>query len=264
MRKKKIKNDFFKKTFGLIGNKGLSKNPIGKSVKKFLVENSKNNEVFVNNCRMFLDEKDNMQISLFDYEPSETALVKSTVKKDDIVIDVGANIGYYTLLMAKSDAYVHSYEPELNNFKLLEKNVFENNLISNVSLYNKAVSNFEGFSKLYLSNETTGEHKLNFDRFQNNNFIQVEVTKINLDKIDFAKIDVEGEELHVLQGMKQLPNKIMIEFNPEEIKKSGIDFKDFFQFIEKYKIREITKNGLIEPNFDELIKNPLAVNLFLF
>ena len=181
-----------------------------------------------------------------------------------IVIDVGANIGYYTLLMAKSDAYFHSYEPELNNFKLLEKNVFENNLISNVSLYNKAVSNFEGFSKLYLSNETTGEHKLNFDRFQNNNFIQVEVTKINLDKIDFAKIDVEGEELHVLQGMKQLPNKIMIEFNPEEIKKSVINFKDFFQFIEKYKIREITKNGLIEPNFDELIKNPLAVNLFLF
>ena len=62
----------------------------------------------------------------------------------------------------------------------------------------------------------------------------------------------------------QRPRSVVEFKNSSDQKKSGIDFKDFFQFIEKYKIREITKNGLIEPNFDELIKNPLAVNLFLF
>ena len=40
------------------------------------------------------------------------------------------------------------------------------------------------------------------------------------ENIDFAKIDVEGEELHVLQGMKQLPNKIMIEFNLPKARQS--------------------------------------------
>ena len=86
---------------------------------------------------MILDENDVMQLSLFNYEPVETELVKNTVKKNDITIDVGANIGYYTLLMAKNNAIVHSYEPEPYNFDLLSKSTFPHPL----HLYNPSSKN---------------------------------------------------------------------------------------------------------------------------
>ena len=264
MNKNNLKNKLFKSTMKIVGNKGLANNSFGNSIKKLLVKNSKSNETIVNGYKMQLDENDIMQISLFDYEPIETELVKSTVKKNDITIDVGANIGYYTLLMAKIGAFVHSYEPEPNNFKLLSTNVHQNNFSKYVTLNNKAVSNFNGISKLFLSQNTPGEHKLNYDRFHNEQFIEVSVTKIDLDRIDFAKIDAEGTELNVLKGMKTLPEKILIEFNAKELKTSGTKLDDFFKFIQKFSVREVTKNGLIEPDFEKLEQRTLATNLFLY
>jgi FkbM family methyltransferase len=202
-------------------------------------------------------------MSLFDYEPTETEIVKSNVKKNDIAVDIGANVGYYTLLMAKNEANVFSYEPEPQNFELLKKNVSLNDFSSNVKLYNKAVSNFNGNSKLALAEHSTGQHKLGTNRF-GNEAIDVEVIKLELDKIDFAKIDVEGDELHVLQGMKTLPNKMLVEFNSINLKESGSNHKDFFRFIEKYTIKQISKNRLAEPDYDQLIKNEMTTNLFLY
>ena len=264
MNKNNLKNRIFKSTMKIIGNKGLANNSLGNSIKKILVKSSKSNEAIVNGCKMQLDENDIMQISLYDYEPIETELVKSTVKKNDITIDVGANIGYYTLLMAKIGAFVHSYEPEPNNFKLLSTNVHQNNFSKYVTLNNKAVSNFNGISKLFLSQNTPWEHKLNYDRFHNEQFIEVPVTKINLDKINFAKIDAEGTELNVLRGMKVLPEKILIEFNSKELKTSGAKIEEFFEFIQKFTVKEVTKNGLVEPDFEKLTQYTLATNLFLY
>ena len=114
-----IKNKFFKLTMKLIGNKGLAKNRLGNSVKDFLTRNCKTNEMSVNGYKMLLH--DNMEISLRPYEPIETEIVKTHVEKNNIVVDIGANIGYYTLLMALNQAKVFSYEPEPKNFKLLQK-----------------------------------------------------------------------------------------------------------------------------------------------
>jgi FkbM family methyltransferase len=276
MKMNNIKNKFFKLTIKLIGNKGLAKNRLGNSVKDFLTRNCKTNEMSVNGYKMLLH--DNMEISLRPYEPIETEIVKTHVEKNNIVVDIGANIGYYTLLMALNQAKVFSYEPEPKNFKLLQKNVNLNNFSSNVKLYNKAVSNYNGFSKLFLAGATDlnggvivdrakggapGMHTLSNNRFGSNS-IDVEVTKLNLDKIDFAKIDVEGHELHVLEGMKILPTKILIEFNPLYLQASGKNYNDFFHFIEKFTIKQISKDGLEELDYEELIKSKMSRNLFLY
>ena len=305
MKMNNIKNKFFKLTMKLIGNKGLAKNRLGNSVKDFLTRNCKTNEMSVNGYKMLLH--DNMEISLRPYEPIETEIVKTHVKKNNIVVDIGANIGYYTLLMALNQAKVFSYEPEPKNFKLLQKNVNLNNFSSNVKLYNKAVSNYNGFSKLFLAKGAPGMHTLSNNRFDSNSIdvnlinrrlgttpflefinkveqkirkpiviaaamqdmsnvanIVVEVTKLNLDKIDFAKIDVEGHELHVLEGMKILPTKILIEFNPLYLQASGKNYNDFFHFIEKFTIKQISKDGLEELDYEELIKSKMSRNLFLY
>ena len=282
MKTNNIKNKFFKLTMKLIGNKGLAKNRLGNSVKDFLTRNCKTNEMSVNGYKMLLH--DNMEISLRPYEPIETEIVKTHVEKNNIVVDIGANIGYYTLLMALNQAKVFSYEPEPKNFKLLQKNVNLNNFSSNVKLYNKAVSNYNGFSKLFLAGATDlngevivdeakggapGMHTLSNNRFVIGkdhfvNSIDVEVTKLNLDKIDFAKIDVEGHELHVLEGMKILPTKILIEFNPLYLQASGKNYNDFFHFIEKFTIKQISKDGLEELDYEELIKSKTSRNLFLY
>ena len=263
MKNSQIKNKFFKSTFNLVGNKGLGKNFVGKFAKKLLIENCKTNEIVVNGYKMLLDESDIMQMSLFDYEPVETEIVRNNVRKNDVVVDVGANIGYYTLLMAKNKAFVHSYEPEPKNFDLLQKNVILNNFSSNVQLYNKAVSDYIGHSKFILSDHSTGQHKLEFNRFGTKS-INVDVVKIELEKIDFAKIDVEGQEYNVLKGMKNLPNKMLIEFNSINLKESGTNYNDFLNFLNKYTIKEISDKGLIEPDYDRLINNKMATNLYLY
>ena len=67
-------------------------------------------------------------------------------------VDVGANIGYFTLLTAKivQHGRVYAFEPEQTNFELLSKSVSLNDL-QNVAIYQKALSAKEGLIKLYLS-----------------------------------------------------------------------------------------------------------------
>ncbi len=258
----KIKNALFRTTIRLIGNKGLSRNFIGRVIREYGIQNCRTNEITVNGYKMILDKNDTMQISLFPYEPIETELVKQHVKEHDIVVDVGANIGYYTLLMGKLKATVHSFEPEPNNFALLKKNV-ELNYLTNVILYNKAVSNTNGKEKLVLADHGTGQHKLGNSKFGSKT-MDVEVTTIKLEHIDFAKIDVEGAELLVLKGMKELPNKMIVEFNTENLKEHGTNTDEFFNFINNYSIKQVTKEGLIEPDYEKLIANKMATNLFLY
>lgn len=252
----------FRTTLKLIGNKGLSRNFLGRAIKQYGIQNCKINEITVNGYRMFLDENDAMQLSLFSYEPVETKLVKKHVKENDNVVDIGANIGYYTLLMAKLNATVHSFEPEPNNFALLKKNVALNHF-TNVILYNKAVSNISGTTKFVLADYGTGQHKLGHSKFGTRT-INVDVTTIDLANINFAKIDVEGAELLVLKGMKTLPEKMIVEFNTENLKEHGTTPAEFFDFIKNYSIKQITKTELIEPNYEKLLSNKMATNLFLY
>lgn len=211
---------------------------------------------------MILDKDDIMQISLFPYEPVETDLVKQHVKERDVVVDVGANMGYYTLLMAKLNANVHSFEPEPTNFVLLKKNVELNNF-TNVTLYNKAVSNTNGKAKFVLADYGTGQHTLGSSKFGTRT-IDVETTTIDLQDIAFAKIDVEGAELLVLNGMKTLPSKMLVEFNTDNLKEHGTTPTEFFNFVKNYSIKQITKNGLIELDYERLLDNKMATNLFLY
>jgi len=130
---------------------------------RFLVTNLKANTAEVDGHIMYLDENDSLKLSIVGvFEPRETELVKREVKKGDTVLDIGANIGYYTLIFARlvgDTGKVYAFEPEPRNFEILKKNV-ETNGYKNVVLVNGAVSDSDTPLRLFISDTNMGDHKI--------------------------------------------------------------------------------------------------------
>lgn len=152
------------------------------------------------------------------YEPHITNYLKDHLKNSDIFIDVGANVGYYTLLASdilSNSGEVLSFEPEPENLNCLRKNTSTR---KNVRVFGIALAAESGEGLLYLNPENEGGHSMkhNFSNFcGSKEFSQYIVQKSKLDDLFFSskytnkkniiiKIDVEGYELDVLTGMEQL------------------------------------------------------------
>jgi len=220
--------------------------------------------------KMFLDEKDSLHLSIHkNWEPFEVNLIEKIVKKGDNVLDIGANIGFYTLILARlvgKTGRVYAFEPEKNNFNLLKKNVEISNY-KNIILINKAVSNKTGKIKLYLCQDNLADHRI-YD-FDNKGKV-TEVESIQLDdyfkdykeKINFIKIDVEGAEISVLKSMENLLKKnnnlkFITEFMPKGIKDFGAEPKEYLELLLKngFKILNIdeTKEKLVPVEINEIL-----------
>jgi len=150
-----------------------------------------------------------------------TALMKKVLKPGMTVVDVGANLGYFTLLAAKivEHGHVYAFEPEQTNFELLSKSVSVNDL-GNVDIYQKALCAKEGLIKLYLSDPMQPQsHSITFHHIPSHSITfqegrrSINVASTNLDsfwksvgrpKIDFLKIHVGGAEATVLMGAAEV------------------------------------------------------------
>ena len=158
------------------------------------------------------------------------------------IIDIGANFGYHTLLFSRECSInVYAFEPQTQNFNLLEDNI-KNNNIKNIILYNYACGdkNCEVKMPIYNINQTInmGDITPNIG-FINNNF---SITKsILLDeiifpsKIDLIKIDVQGWEKKVLIGSQKLLKThkplLIVEFEHFQLKKTNTTCEELFSFI---------------------------------
>jgi FkbM family methyltransferase len=151
---------------------------------------------------------------------SEIRLAKFAINHlspDDRIIDIGAHVGFFTLLFAKlvgNQGKVISFEPSLETFKLLTSNVGN---LDHVKVFNHAISNtneqisFYEFPVLY--SEYNSEFITQFESekwFLKNKPNKVSIPALTIDSIvkdhsfvpNFIKVDVEGNELKVLQGAK--------------------------------------------------------------
>src|SRR5512145_2382546 len=94
--------------------------------------------------------------TLFTKEPDTIEWLES-FGSGDVLLDVGANVGMYTIFAAKvSGATVHAFEPESQNYAVLNQNVMLNQLDKTVSAYCAALSDRTGFDRLYLSEFVAG------------------------------------------------------------------------------------------------------------
>jgi len=218
--------------------------------------------VDVQEHKMFLDSKDSLSLATNKiHEPFETEVVQKIIKKGNVVLDIGANIGYYTLLFAKlvgTEGRIFAFEPDPDNFALLKKNV-EINGYRNIILVQKAVSNKNGNIKLYLSHDNKGDHRI-YD--SNDGRKCIEIGAVRLDdyfkefngRIDFIKMDIQGAEGGAVQGMLNLLNKngdakIITEFWPIGLKRFGVEPNAYLNLLQEngfelYHLNETEKKFL--------------------
>jgi len=199
------------------------------------------------------------RVALDKYETYERKLMLRQVNSGSIVVDVGANIGYYTLLLAQKCRKVYAIEPEKNNFEILAKNVAENNL-DNVVLLNVAAGSRSETRRLVRDEDNFGNHRLSSGKGNIVEVVKLDEILKDEQKIDLIKIDTQGWEPEVIMGAIKIIARdsptLFLEYWPEGIKEAGLDgermwkqlrkrYKNIWQINDKYNIYHNVKEGNI-------------------
>ena len=184
--------------------------------------------------KLYLDPKDSLRLSTRGYhEPYIREIMQQQVRAGDVVVDLGANIGNHTLLLAKlvgKTGRVYAFEPHPHNFALLKKNV-EANGYTNVVVEQKAVSDRAAKIKLYLGRtDRTTQHSIIESNYVQEQYVEVETVKLDDyfkgKSVNFIKMDIEGAEHYAVLGMKRLLKNpritLLTEFTPFYLQKIGI------------------------------------------
>ncbi len=209
------------------------------------------------------------------WEIDELSLFCILCKGSKTFIDVGSNIGLYSILAEKCNSFILSYafEPAPANAKRLLEN-FSLNEIKNCKLIQKAVGDSDGSVSFFVpsDNSSTSVSSTSeaFTSSWHNRPVEITVPQITLDtfvneekieKVDLIKMDAEYYELNVLRGSEELFKKhkpsVICEVNIYEIlsfylpdmknrisKSLSYDIESFFRDI-NYSIYSIGKDGIM-------------------
>ena len=226
------------------GRMGLDQSKIVKGMANWAIDLFKSDYTEIDDHKMKLDAKDSLRLSINGiYEPFETELLKNEITPGETVLDIGANIGYYTLIFAKSvgpEGRVVAFEPDPTNFDLLQQNIALNGY-KNATVAQKAVYNQNCPIELFLNEDNKSDHRIyRTDPRQPS----VPIEAVRLDdyfrhadpRIDLIKIDIQGAEMAALQGMTRLLKanntlRLIIEFLPAALTRFDTDPKDLLTFL---------------------------------
>lgn len=197
------------------------------------------------------------------YETHISELFRRIVRKGATVIDIGANIGWYSLLSAKIGAErVIACEPDADNLHLFKKSIATNGF-RGIFCYELCVAANEGYATLYLADRMSGSNSI--VRRPVGEKIHVRCTTLDrivkeqkLQRIDLIKIDVEGAEPEVITGASKalgMTNSVLMEWNPEvwsnniELFRKSFEDYELFQIIRSPRlIRKIKTEALLARN----------------
>jgi FkbM family methyltransferase len=157
------------------------------------------------------------------------------VRNGDLVVDIGAHIGTFSLLAAKNAAKVYSFEPYPPNFKVFEQNINENSC-RNIIAINAAVTKENGHMDLNIATDSSGGHSIFWGAERD----KIKVTTINfwefiekngVNQIDLLKIDCEGGEYDILLNSERRDirriAKICMEFHDIDEKRNHKTLVEF-------------------------------------
>ncbi|TXF76167.1 FkbM family methyltransferase [Chryseobacterium sp.] len=215
-----------------------------------LFKNVRKQILYRNSIKLNLDLEDWIQQQIYflgDYEKPEIDFLYQTLRKGDVFIDIGANIGLFSLnasVVLGERGKIYAFEAYLPNYKILEKHVKTNNF-RNIITENLAISDRKstleikynenernlGMASAYLKNftSTLKVSALSLDDYATEN----EITRI-----DFIKMDIEGGEFKALQGMtnilRMFSPKLLIEINSEALESTGHSESDILDILDNF------------------------------
>lgn len=191
------------------------------------------------------------------YEYKITNYIFKNLKKNSIFFDIGCNEGYYSVIASKKNysGKTYSFEPVKLLIKIIKKNLSLNN-IKNCKIYNFAIGDENKSSKINIYHEKNEGSSSIVTKYKYSNKTQkiliksldnfYKMNKFNF-KIDLIKIDVEGYELKVLDGMMNLINrrkinKILVEYHYKVISMNELRIIENKIFASGYKKKIIDKD----------------------
>lgn len=149
------------------------------------------------------------------FETVEVEFMRQSLNPGNIFFDVGANGGIFTIIAAKKvgeNGHVYAFEPGKRELELLKHNIALNNL-TNVTVIETAIANKRGVTKFAISRDGAMNSlaQTNHPKQQIEGWQTIEITtlddlleELNIYKVDFLKIDVEGAEGLVIEGAKKI------------------------------------------------------------
>ena len=224
--------------------------------------------VQINNYKMYLIQNDpgiSNELSIFkSHEPINTKIISKILKKGMTCLDIGGNIGYYVLLeneLIGSTGKIIAIEPLLQNFTYLEKNILLQKA-ENISTYNFACGDVNGIANFFVNKKSNGclviREGIPPPNPSKGTITQVEIRildqlieELQLEKVDFIRMDAEGYELNILRGL----TKTLLKFKPIislelHIRQLGINgTREFFELMNEldYKIESFIPRDLDIP-----------------
>ena len=225
---------------------------------------------------LYLDEDDPVVtpglIAIGEWEPGLTALFGERLRPGMVFVDVGAHVGYYSVLAGRlvgPRGLVLAFEPNPRNYELLLANVWRNGL-TNVACFPWAVSDQTGFTDLYLSAENSGDHRI-YAHEDGRSSVPVRTAALDTllairPPVDVMKIDVQGAEEAVLRGAAGLigasPNLLLVlEYAPAELRAFGSEDRQLLDFYRSLgfsiAVQHSNEHGLLQLTDDEILESCL-------
>lgn len=163
------------------------------------------------------------------------------IEPDNVIIDIGAHIGMFSVWAAQkaSSGHVYAFEPDLENYALLEENKDLNHL-TNLQLVNSAVSEKRGQARLFKSDYHNMTHSLFEEGTRANTLVDTLslediLQEYGLERVHYLKIDAEGAEYQILLStpstILERIDKIFIEYH--DYLKHGFNYKNLTNYLAK-------------------------------
>jgi FkbM family methyltransferase len=252
---RKLMFSVFTKAYHWLCGTGMGKLPLAGWLNDFLYSRlkPKGNSALIEaqGYKIYLNPQDmgfsRMILMYGYYEKFTTDIFRKLVKRGDVFLDIGANLGHYSLIAAGlvgDTGSVYAFEPASDIYELLGKSVSANGF-NNIVTVPKAVSNKVGTARLVLDPHEPGMNWLDSGSDSSNTIVIETVTlddyfKDKEKRADVIKIDVEGAEMLVLEGMRELLKRsdgltLFTEFSPVMIRRAGSSPEEY--------LRQLFANG---------------------
>lgn len=173
------------------------------------------------------------------WEPFETTLVRRLIRPGDLVVDAGANLGWFSLVLARCGARVVACEPMPANADLLEANVTANGLAGLIKVHRVGLGAATDSATLELSSRNQGDHRVTAAPTGRKPTVTIPI--VPLDdvvagrRVDLLKMDTQGSEVAILRGGRSAwhsPDVVVVtEFWPYGLQCAGAAADDLIDLL---------------------------------